>query len=597
MSRLWIKIIGALAVVFIGVSAWQIGSYEKRILSHTYIGSIELGGLTQEQAVVIIENRLDELVANGIKVRVGDDEELISLAQIAFDMNVAEVISSAFSDGHNGSFLKQALERIFALFKVKNISVPVHLDKTALNATILAIAKVTNTEKRDIRLEIIGSKIKIRTDTSPGKVMNTDQVISDINDSLGQLDTNPVTVRLYDELPRANIATAPAALLSAERMMKSAITLTYEGTAVTISREQIGSWIMTAYDGSVILAKSDRDAIASYVPTIAKTINVDPVPPIIISSEGRITQFTPGRIGRAVQEDILINHIIKLLDERVSGSATTNNIVIPVRVSSLALSGLDTESGIRELIGKATTPFTGSPKNSVSNIKNGIKFLTGVVVPTGTEFSTLDTLGIIDNTTGYLPELVIKGDRTVPEYGGGLCQVSTTLFRTILDAGLPVTMRRNHSFRVSYYEKDGTGKFIGPGLDATIYEPDLDLRFLNDTGNPILILGTVSGDTATFEFYGTKDGRTSSIVGPTLLSETPSGNPIYHETTDLPVGTTKQIEVPHPGGHTIATYTVRYPDKTEKTQTFESWYRRWPAQYLVGVTAVTSPTPSPTATP
>jgi vancomycin resistance protein YoaR len=239
-------------------------------------------------------------------------------------------------------------------------------------------------------------------------------------------------------------------------------------------------------------------------------------------------------------------------------------------------------SGIQELIGRATTPFTGSPRNRVSNIKNGVRFLSGITIQPGEEFSTLGTLGTIDNTTGYLPELVIKGDRTVPEFGGGLCQVSTTLFRTALDAGLPITARRNHSFRVGYYEKDGNGNYIGPGLDATIYEPNLDLKFRNDTGNSILIVGYVQGTKVTFEMYGTQDGRTSEIDGPYTLTETSAGEPVYIDTDELPVGEVKQVEWPHPGGSAVATYTITYPDGTQESQEFKSWYRRWPAKFLVG---------------
>ena len=244
--------------------------------------------------------------------------------------------------------------------------------------------------------------------------------------------------------------------------------------------------------------------------------------------------------------------------------------------------GSAAELGIIELIGTATTPLTGSPQNRRYNIANGAKFLTGILIPPNEEFSTLKSLGTIDNSTGYLPELVIKGDRTIPEFGGGLCQVSTTLFRATLNAGLPITARQNHSYRVSYYEKDAAGNTIGPGLDATIYNPAPDFRFKNDTGHTVLIEGYVEGDLITFNFYGTRDGRSSAIDGPHLLSSSPAGEPIYAETDTLEPGVTKQIERAHAGGSATATYTVTYPDGSENKQVFESYYRPWPARYLVG---------------
>jgi vancomycin resistance protein YoaR len=271
-----------------------------------------------------------------------------------------------------------------------------------------------------------------------------------------------------------------------------------------------------------------------------------------------------------------------MLERRRIGTAIEVAIELPVKEIKTAGEAPEGFEGITELIGKATTTFTGSPKNRIHNIKNGARLLTGHVIKPGEEFSTLAALGKVDNTTGYLPELVIKGTRTVPEFGGGLCQVSTTLFRSLLNAGLPITARRNHSYRVSYYEKDENGKFIGPGLDATIYQSNPDLKFKNDTAHPILVYGYVYGDKITFELYGTRDGRTSKIEGPTLLTETAAGPPIYAETDTLPRGTVKQVEVAHPGGSTKALYSVTYPDGRVENQEFKSFYRRWPARFLVG---------------
>ena len=179
--------------------------------------------------------------------------------------------------------------------------------------------------------------------------------------------------------------------------------------------------------------------------------------------------------------------------------------------------------GLKELIGTATTSYAGSPSNRRYNIANGTKYLAGKLFKPGEEFSVVKSLGAVDATTGYLPELVIKENRTTPEYGGGLCQVSTTLFRAALNAGLKITERKNHSYRVSYYERE-----VGPGLDATIYLPSPDLKFLNDTPGWILIQGTVNNakSEVTFELYGTNDGRRSVVGKPVVYDITNPPDPI-----------------------------------------------------------------------
>ena len=301
------------------------------------------------------------------------------------------------------------------------------------------------------------------------------------------------------------------------------------------------------------------------------------------SRRGKVINFEPPQDGRLLDQERTIDGIIKNVEDKVNGYVGNEEIELFIKQVYSSVTSLSTEVlGIKELIGKATTPFAGSPANRIANIKNGTKFLSGILVKPGEEFSTVTALGKIDNTTGYLPELVIKGDRTVPEFGGGLCQVSTTLFRALLNAGLPITSRQAHSYRVSYYEKDGDDNYIGPGLDATIYQPQPDLKFVNDTDNTILIWGYVKGNKVTFEIYGTRDGRKAEVIGPKKLSETPPGDPIYAETDTLPKSVTKQIETPHPGGTATATYRVTYTNGEVKEQIFKSSYRAWPARYLVG---------------
>jgi len=175
--------------------------------------------------------------------------------------------------------------------------------------------------------------------------------------------------------------------------------------------------------------------------------------------------------------------------------------------------------GIFELISEGISSFSGSPSNRIHNIKKGASKFNGVLVKPGEEFSFNKTLGPVGSATGFLPELVIKENKTIPEYGGGLCQVSTTAFRAALLAGLPILERKEHAYRVKYYEW-----LYGSGVDATIYSPHPDMRFKNDTGHYILIQTRVSGTKLVFDFYGSKDGRNGVINKPTILWSSPDGS-------------------------------------------------------------------------
>lgn len=580
--------------------------FNDRIVPRTWVGAVAVGGFTRDEAAARIQGAVDALNAGGVQVNVEGTNEVIQSGAVSFDLNLTETVDGAFQYGHTGGWAARIGERIIALVYSRDVAAPVHIDDTALRTQVSDIADATDVELHDIRLQITGTRVKLLTDTKPGRAINQTEAFQKVHDALAALTSGPIVLALRDEIPVANPTTAPSAVDAAQKLLARALSLQYEDMQFFISRERLGSWITSQYDGDQLRPGLSREAIAAYVTTVAHGLNVAPQPPQITTDGGRITGFTPPKVGRAVEEDGLIQMIMDAVMARLGtdkvglpAGQAGDTLLVPVKSTKMALTGLDSTTGIVELVGKATTPFTGSPKNRISNIKNGVKFLSGSVVQPGAEFSTLATLGTIDNTTGYLPELVIKGDRTQPEFGGGLCQVSTTLFRAVLNTGLPITMRRNHSYRVSYYEKDGDGKSIGPGLDATIYDPDVDFRFVNDMQTPVLIIGYVIGDRLTFELYGTKDGRTSTIIGPKLLSEIPPGDPLYIETTDLAPGVKKQVETPHAGGSATATYIITYADGHTATKTFTSYYRRWPAQYLLGVASlsVATPTPTPTQTP
>jgi len=235
--------------------------------------------------------------------------------------------------------------------------------------------------------------------------------------------------------------------------------------------------------------------------------------------------------------------------------------------------------GISDVLGTGTSDFKGSPRNRIHNIKTGAEILNGLLIKPGEKFSLITALGEIDGEHGFKQELVIKQNRTIPEFGGGLCQIGTTVFRTAIDGGLPIVERRNHSYRVSYYEPAGT--------DATIYSPSPDLKFSNDTGAHILIQTKIQGTKLIFEFWGKDDGREIAYTKPVIKNITNPPPPKYIKTTELPVGKKKKIETAHKGADAYFQYTVKYNDENKEdiNETFYSHYRPWAEVWMVGATS------------
>jgi len=247
------------------------------------------------------------------------------------------------------------------------------------------------------------------------------------------------------------------------------------------------------------------------------------------------------------------------------------------------------EMGITELISSGETDFSGSPRNRIHNINIGLSRFNGHIINPDDEFVFGNTLGRVGPATGFKKELVIKGSKTIPEYGGGLCQVSTTAFRGALAAGLPITKRRNHSYAVNYYTPHG--------LDATVYPPSVDLKFVNDSGAHILMQTLTIGNNAYWNYYGTNDNREIHMIGPYYSNwkKAPATKTEY--TTNLAPGETTMLGHSVPGLNATWYRQVEY-DNTDKKEdeikessiyTIFSKYQARPNYYLIGTSQSVNP--------
>ena len=557
--------------------------FKDRIFPNVYVLGINLGGMTRQEALAAINDRLNPFSASGLTVKANNTYYIISADSVGFPTNGEAYVSAAWQVGRSQNSAKNLVDRTRLLFGSRNISVENLYDPQKLQAEVAEMADAVDKPVKDISLAAAGTEITITTETRSGKIINQPETVKTIGEKINSLDFSPLIVNTIDQYPAVTYANAEKALEKARAMLAGNLILKSQDQNFSITPEMIGVWMATKPNGRNLEVYLDKKKVAQYVESLANALNVEPQNSSLKITGGKVVDFQRPEDGRLLDQEQAIDDIISKVESRANRFAENETVKLVIKEVSFSIISESAEDlGVKELIGKATTPFAGSPANRIANIKNGTKFLSGILVKPGEEFSTVGALGKIDNTTGYLPELVIKGDRTVPEFGGGLCQVSTTLFRALLNAGLPITARQAHSYRVSYYEKDGDDNYIGPGLDATIYQPQPDLKFINVTSNSILIWGYIKGNKVTFEIYGTKDGRKAEVIGPEKLSETPPGDPIYAETDTLPKGVTKQIETPHPGGTATATYRVTYPNGEVKEQVFKSSYRAWPARYLVG---------------
>ncbi len=307
-------------------------------------------------------------------------------------------------------------------------------------------------------------------------------------------------------LPKSQLQTwrQPSGTLRLHQVVLSSLTTYFYRQTATAH-----PWTSYDFFATVKGLELSEGALGTYLVDRANEINRSPEEPRLKIEDNRATVFVPPQTGQNL--DLLATRR-KLAAALLTGVGAVS---LPVLVQEPQTNLGDLNSlGIKTLLARGQTDFSGSSPSRIQNIKVGAARFQGLLIKPGEEFSFNARLGPIDAAHGYLPELVIKPEGTVPEFGGGLCQVSSTAFRAAFFTGLPITERRNHSYPVRYYEWLGDDQPRAVGLDATIYPGYQDLKFTNDTPGTILVWTKIESNRLYFDFYGTTDGREVLVDGP-----------------------------------------------------------------------------------
>jgi vancomycin resistance protein YoaR len=375
---------------------------------------------------------------------------------------------------------------------------------------------------------------------------------------------------------------AEAALSDAQTILDLApLTFTYEDKTFTVELAELAEWLTFFDEGPpaarVAQVSLDEAAVRASLDTIAADINI----PVkegrfsldIVDDEVKLTQFEEGQDGLGVELDKTVAAIDTALLEDTSNTVALVVEVTHPRATPDSLEDL----GIKELLGTGETNFAGSPANRIGNIRRGADLLNGLLVAPGETFSLLSILKPFDAANGWLPELVIKGNKLEKELGGGLCQVGSTAFRAAMMSGQEIVERRNHSWAVSYYNYNGKA-----GVDATIYDPAPDFKFKNTTDHYILWRTRIEGYNIYFELWGTSDGRSGYFTEPVNYGYTSPGPTEEVVDESLAPGTRNCAQHAYTGVSASCDYIIGWPDGTQTTENFTSVYKAQPARCLVG---------------
>ncbi|MBI3573076.1 MAG: VanW family protein, partial [Candidatus Kerfeldbacteria bacterium] len=508
------------------------------------------------------------------------DEVIIDL--VGFDP--AKAANQAYTFGHQGSFWRQARERLSGWLGRRHEFGDFSIDTPSLDDLLRRHLATDDKPAVDAGIDVSSKGVVSVTPSKDGIGNNYNQALRTAVGNLRTLSSATVVISQQTLKPVIPLTADLQSIANAgvpAILARTPFTLTADSDSWTLDRKTTSPLLGFVNKNGQTLIGFDQKKTTAYLAQVKKKADIAAQNSRFVINDGKITEFSTSAVGRSVNVDATLTAMqTNLIGQGLQTVALIVDIEQPIS-GTVAANTL----GITELVAEGKTNFKGSPTNRRFNLTLGSEKLNGLIIKPGETFSLVAALGPIDAQHGWKSELVIKGPKITPEFGGGLCQVATTFFRAILGAGLPVVERHNHSLRIHYYEPP-------VGLDATIYEPKPDLRFTNDYTTALLLQTRVDGNDLYYDFYGTKDNRTIDLPTPKVYNKTGIPPTQTISTTDLKPGEEKCQKPGHPGADATATYTVTYADGHTNKQVFQSHYRALPVICQVGVKP--KPTPAPT---
>ena len=548
-----------------------------RFAAGTRIADMDIGGLTAAKALA----RLDEIwaayLANPVSFELNGRVWRPRAVDIGLTVDYRTPLQEAYLRDRSGGLFQRLAVRLDSEAGVYEPRVS--FDPERLRAYLAAIAAGFDQPAIEADLELPPTGGVQVQPGQPGRVVDIEAAIQ----ALGDL-TQPgspgreLHLRFREDQPAYTTAEAEAAIAVLSQMVSAPILLMHRTRGWVIEPAQIRTALRVDKRDGEFVPTLEFTRFNDLFQTIERTLSAESKQTVFEYDEAsdRVLAFEPGHVGQRLDRPALERAIL----ERVTATGD-RRLEIPLILLNREWDFSSNPLGIRDLVAVGSSIYKGSPDYRQHNIGVGAQKLDGQIIRPGEVFSLTERLGPVTLKEGWVKGSVIIADKTEQEVGGGICQLSTTLFRTALEAGLPIEERWPHLYRVHYYEMGG----YPIGIDATVFIPGVDLKFRNDYEHPIMLRSRIDSRLGLldFELWGVRDGRVVELVDHSLRDWTdpPPDEAVVDSKEDPDFK--KQVEWAKRGVQAAITRVVTYADGAQQRFTFRSNYVAWPNRFMVGI--------------
>lgn len=596
----WLTALGATLAILASGAGLALGALEIAYHNAIYPGitvhGIDLSNLSRAQAVDRLSAQFTYPQIPSFSFRYGDRAWTATPAQLGARLAVEETVDRAVGYGRSGDWTPDLQDQFWAWYEGNDVA-PVVVYEPDRGADFLrGIAAEIDSPPVEAALSITGTQVAV----TPGKfgytvnIEKTQQLIAAPLSRLGSADIQLV----IDEYKPA-VLDASAQAVVARQILSQPLTLTIPAPQAgdpgpwTFSPEQLATLLIIQRvddaDGARYEVALDAALLQPFLETLAPTLARQPRDARFTFNDGtRQLDLVPGK--EAVEGRTLnIAATIQSINAQAVAGVHSLPLVFDIQKPRIGNDTQAADLGITGLVSDQVTYFAGSSGERINNIRVGSAAFFGILIPPGGAFSFDDWLGDISLNTGFSEALIIYAGRTIKGVGGGICQVSTTAFRTAFFGGYPIVERHSHAYQVHWYDR-GTGEtpagvtsWNGPGLDATIFSPVADFQFTNDRAAWLLIETYVYKNQALqFKFYSNDDGRQVTVGQVTISDVIPAPPDKYEENPDLAQGEIKQVDYQADGANTSVHRQVVKDGQVLYDDTVQTHYLPWQAVFQYG---------------
>ena len=580
---LWAIItVGALIVVVVLAILIDSAVYYNKVHSGVSVVGIELGGQTKTEAAATLQGVVDKAQNSPLTLTYSGKSWTLMPSEVGAEMDVAAAVKAAMGVSRDGNIFSDIGARWKLYFSKRDLSLTGSVDDTKMNTFVAGVAKDIDVTPVNAALSIENGQIKV-VDSVQGKAVEQAALADMLKSLLVTLHSTTVEIPVVVKEPAVKAEDNAEAQKQAETMISSPVTLTHGTTKWTITAGEIASYMgFTSKDVngvSTLVPEMDATKLQPLLAQVEPAVASEPVN-ATFEADSTKAWVVDGKDGEQLDVEATAQAITAATlksGERTVEAITKKKAPDFTTQEAKAM-------GISDLLSTYTTKYTGTGNRQV-NVKITTQYATGIMLAPGEEYNFDKQIGPRTAARGYKLAPGIVGPNTLEDVlGGGICQVSTTMFNAAIEAGLKITERHNHSIFITHYPK---------GRDATVTVGGKNLRFKNDTDHYVWIRGVSTGAVTTISMYGTKDGRTVAINVGDFYGVTGKSTVTVLDAT-LKSGKSEVLDKGQTGKSLKTTYVVTRDGQVITSQTFISSWPMYPVQIRVG-TATTSSTLPPTS--